>query len=107
MLDVSPATKIDTVLSKLGNALEAGDIDAAVNLFQADCYWRDLVTFTWNLKTLEGREQIHDMLASQLAAIKPSGFVQDAKSRPLKAAASPKAGSSSRPGPPVVTVISA
>ncbi|CAH0227592.1 4-hydroxyacetophenone monooxygenase [Agrobacterium fabrum] len=79
MLDVSPATKIDTVLLKLGNALEAGDIDAAVNLFQADCYWRDLVTFTWNLKTLEGREQIHDMLASQLAAIKPSGFVQDAK----------------------------
>ena len=79
MLDVSPATKIDTVLSKFGNALEAGDIDAAVNLFQADCYWRDLVTFTWNLKTLEGREQIHDMLASQLAAIKPSGFVQDAK----------------------------
>ncbi|WCK78024.1 NAD(P)/FAD-dependent oxidoreductase [Agrobacterium fabrum] len=79
MLDVSPATKIDTVLSKFGNALKAGDIDAAVNLFQADCYWRDLVTFTWNLKTLEGREQIHDMLASQLAAIKPSGFVQDAK----------------------------
>jgi putative flavoprotein involved in K+ transport len=79
MLDVSPATKIDTVLSKLGNALENGDIDAAVNLFQADCYWRDLVTFTWNLKTLEGREQIRDMLTSQLSAIKPSGFVQDVK----------------------------
>ncbi|MFF2323078.1 NAD(P)/FAD-dependent oxidoreductase [Agrobacterium sp. NPDC058088] len=79
MLDVSPATKIDTVLSKLGKALEAGDIDAAVNLFQADCYWRDLVTFTWNLKTLEGREQIRDMLTTQLAAIKPTGFVQDVK----------------------------
>jgi putative flavoprotein involved in K+ transport len=79
MLDVSPATKIDTVLSKLGNALENGDIDAAVNLFQADCYWRDLVTFTWNLKTLEGREQIRDMLTSQLSAIKPSGLVQDVK----------------------------
>lgn len=79
MLDVSPATKIDTVLSKLGTALEAGDIDAAIHLFQADCHWRDLVTFTWNLKTLEGREQIRDMLQSQLAAIKPSGFVQDGK----------------------------
>ncbi|WP_333629742.1 nuclear transport factor 2 family protein, partial [Agrobacterium cavarae] len=79
MLDVSPATKIDTVLSKLGTALEAGDIDAAIHLFHADCHWRDLVTFTWNLKTLEGREQIRDMLQSQLAAIKPSGFVQDGK----------------------------
>ncbi|WP_313590662.1 NAD(P)/FAD-dependent oxidoreductase [Agrobacterium cavarae] len=79
MLDVSPATKIDTVLSKLGTALEAGDIDAAIHLFQADCHWRDLVTFTWNLKTLEGREEIRDMLQSQLAAIKPSGFVQDGK----------------------------
>ncbi|MBW8321459.1 MAG: nuclear transport factor 2 family protein, partial [Rhizobium sp.] len=68
MLDISPGTKIDTMLSKLGQALESGDIDAAVNLFQADCYWRDLVTFTWNLKTLEGHEQIRDMLTSQLAA---------------------------------------
>ena len=79
MLDISPGTKIDTMLSKLGKALESGHIDAAVNLFQANCYWRDLVTFTWNLKTLEGHEQIRDMLTSQLAAAKPSNFVQDKK----------------------------
>jgi putative flavoprotein involved in K+ transport len=79
MLDISPGTKIDTILSKLGQALENGDVDAAVNLFQADCYWRDLVTFTWNLKTLEGHEQIRDMLESQLSAAKPSNFVQDTK----------------------------
>lgn len=79
MLDISPATKIDATLSKLGKALESGDIDAAINLFQTDCYWRDLVTFTWNLKTLEGQEQIRQMLKSQLAAITPSNFVQDPK----------------------------
>ncbi|MFN7010808.1 MAG: NAD(P)/FAD-dependent oxidoreductase [Allorhizobium sp.] len=79
MLDISPGTKIDTALAKLERALVSGDIDAAVNLFQADCYWRDLVTFTWNLKTLEGHEQIRDMLESQLAATKPSNFVQDTK----------------------------
>ncbi|PWE54723.1 FAD-dependent oxidoreductase [Metarhizobium album] len=79
MLEESPGTKIDTVLSKLGKALEKGDIDAVVNLFQADCYWRDLVTFTWNLRTLEGRDQIRDMLTHQLAAIAPSGFRQDEK----------------------------
>lgn len=79
MLDTSPATKIDTALAKLGKALESGNIEAAVNLFQAECYWRDLVTFTWNLKTLEGHGEIRSMLTRQLAAIKPSGFVQDSK----------------------------
>ncbi|MBA4206646.1 NAD(P)/FAD-dependent oxidoreductase [Pannonibacter phragmitetus] len=79
MLDTSPATKIDTALAKLGKALESGNIEAAVNLFQAECYWRDLVTFTWNLKTLEGHGEIRSMLTRQVAAIKPSGFVQDSK----------------------------
>ncbi|WP_322887452.1 NAD(P)/FAD-dependent oxidoreductase (plasmid) [Sinorhizobium medicae] len=82
MLEESPGTRIDTVLAKLGRALERGDIDAAVNLFQADCYWRDLVAFTWNLKTMEGQDQIRDMLKSQLAAIKPARLRQDEKERP-------------------------
>lgn len=38
MLEESPGTRVDTVLGKLGKALEQGDIDATVNLFQADCY---------------------------------------------------------------------
>ncbi|MCR4266545.1 NAD(P)/FAD-dependent oxidoreductase [Nitratireductor sp. ZSWI3] len=77
MLEDHPSTRIDTALAKLGRALEAGDIDAAVNLFQADCYWRDLVTFTWNIRTMEGQEQIRDMLSAQLAAIRPKRFRQD------------------------------
>jgi putative flavoprotein involved in K+ transport len=77
MLDDSPNTKIDTALAKLGKALEAGDIDAAVNLFQADCYWRDLVSFTWNIRTMEGQDQIRDMLSRQLPTIRPTRFHQD------------------------------
>ncbi|THK34183.1 NAD(P)/FAD-dependent oxidoreductase [Ensifer sp. MPMI2T] len=79
MLEESPGIRIDTALAKLGKALERGDIAAAVNLFQADCYWRDLVAFTWNIRTLEGQDQIRDMLSSQLAAIKPARFRQDEK----------------------------
>jgi len=77
MLEESPGIRIDTALAKLGKALERGDIAAAVNLFQADCYWRDLVAFTWNIRTLEGQDQIRDMLTSQLAAVKPARFRQD------------------------------
>ncbi len=77
MLDNSSHTKVDAVLGKLEKALAGGDIDAAVNLFQADCYWRDLVTFTWNLRTMEGHDQIRDMLTRQLASIGPRHFRQD------------------------------
>ncbi|QOG08710.1 NAD(P)/FAD-dependent oxidoreductase [Aureimonas sp. OT7] len=77
MLNDSPATRVDSVLAKLAAALEKGDIDTAVNLFQVDCYWRDLVAFTWNIDTAEGHAEIRDMLKAQLGAIRPSGFVQD------------------------------
>ncbi len=77
MLDVNPSAKIATVVADLGRALEAGDIEAAVALFLDDCHWRDLVTFTWNIRTLEGKDQIRDMLAAQNAAIRPSRFEPD------------------------------
>jgi putative flavoprotein involved in K+ transport len=74
MLDKAPNKKLSDLLDKFGGALAAGDIEGAVDCFQEDCYWRDLVTFTWNIKTMEGRDQIRDMLRSQLATAKPSDW---------------------------------
>ena len=74
MLDKAPNKKLSDLLDTFGGALAAGDIDKAVGCFQEDCYWRDLVTFTWNIKTMEGRDQIRDMLKSQLSKTKPSHF---------------------------------
>ncbi|PWR23034.1 NAD(P)/FAD-dependent oxidoreductase [Zavarzinia compransoris] len=79
MLDHSPATRVDAILGRLGEALAAGDIDGAVDLFATDSYWRDLVAFTWNLKTLEGRDQIRAMLQSQLARIAPERLRRDTR----------------------------
>ncbi|QDL97058.1 NAD(P)/FAD-dependent oxidoreductase [Rhodopseudomonas palustris] len=72
MLDTAPNGKITTLLGQLDDALSAGDIDRAVDLFQTDCYWRDLVAFTWNIKTMEGKDQVRDMLNARLADTKPS-----------------------------------
>ncbi len=47
------------------------DTQAAVSLFGQDCFWRDLIAFTWNVKTLEGRDEIRSMLEAQLPAIRP------------------------------------
>jgi putative flavoprotein involved in K+ transport len=74
MLDKAPNGKVTDLLDALDKALSAGDVERAVDLFQTDCYWRDLVTFTWNIKTMEGKDQVRDMLNAQLAKIRPSNW---------------------------------
>src|SRR5690606_34880478 len=71
MLDKAPNKKLSDLLGEFETALAAGDIDRATKCFQEDCYWRDLVTFTWNIRTMEGRDQIRAMLESQLAKTRP------------------------------------
>ncbi|MFN3972189.1 MAG: NAD(P)/FAD-dependent oxidoreductase [Gemmobacter sp.] len=74
MLDTTTTTEVQTLLDGFGTALERGDISAATDFFQDDCYWRDLVTFTWNIHTAEGKPAIADMLTAQLAATRPTGW---------------------------------
>ena len=74
MLDKTPTTRVQALLDTFGAALEAGNIDDAANLFAEECYWRDLVAFTWNIKTVEGRDQVRDMLQAQLSTAKPSNW---------------------------------
>ncbi|MGD9481191.1 NAD(P)/FAD-dependent oxidoreductase [Shinella sp. G-2] len=71
MLEKTPTARIQTLLDTFGAALAAGRIEDAVGLFAEECYWRDLVAFTWNIKTVEGRDQVRDMLQSQLSTAKP------------------------------------
>ena len=70
----APQDRIDTWLADFEAALSARDVERAVSLFGADSYWRDLVSFTWNITTSEGREQIAEMLDARLADTDPSGF---------------------------------
>jgi len=68
----APNTTITTWLAKLEAALKAKNAAAAAALFEPQGYWRDLVSLTWNIKTMEGREQIAEMLSATLASAKPS-----------------------------------
>ncbi len=74
MLDTTPEARAAATLEALGAALEDGDVDAALARFATDCYWRDLVSFTWNIRTFEGKAQIRDMLEARLADTAPTGF---------------------------------
>ncbi|MBJ3762760.1 NAD(P)/FAD-dependent oxidoreductase [Maribius pontilimi] len=72
MLDTTLTDQTQEFLDQFGAALARGDIDAVREMFVEDCYWRDLVTFTWNIKTMEGRDQVADMLKARLDEVKPS-----------------------------------
>ncbi|RUW94442.1 NAD(P)/FAD-dependent oxidoreductase, partial [Mesorhizobium sp. M8A.F.Ca.ET.059.01.1.1] len=74
MLEMAPTKQAAAWLASLAQALAAGDVTAASNLFVDDCYWRDLLTFTWNVTTMEGREAIIAMLKSTLATTKPTAW---------------------------------
>jgi len=70
---------LDEIFSQLNNALQHGDGSAVTELFQEECYWRDLVFFTWNLLTLESPQAIKEMLARQLDDMQPVQFSRDSK----------------------------
>ncbi|HET7314856.1 NAD(P)/FAD-dependent oxidoreductase [Salinisphaera sp.] len=77
MLETAAGTKIQNVLSALNRALASRDLDGALELFAEDCYWRDLVAFTWNIRTVEGKTAIRDMLEARLDEVKPGGWRLD------------------------------
>jgi putative flavoprotein involved in K+ transport len=72
MHDTASATEAATWLARFAAALSARDIGATLSLFADDCYWRDLVAFTCNVKTFEGKPQIAAMLEATLASTAPS-----------------------------------
>ncbi len=74
MLDSTVVTQTQAVLDQLNAALEAGDAKAVSDLFATDSYWRDLVSITWNLKTVEGPAGVADMLTQQLSHTNPRSF---------------------------------
>jgi putative flavoprotein involved in K+ transport len=67
----SPTQQVSEWLSNFSTALDRADFDVAANTFQEDGYWRDLVSLTWNIKTLEGRESIKAMLEATVPLARP------------------------------------
>ena len=68
----TPTQQVSDWLAGFGAALERSDFVTAQAMFDAECYWRDLVAFTWNIKTLEGKAAILAMLAARCSEVQPS-----------------------------------
>ena len=59
---ITPQARVDAWLADFEAALAVRDVERVVAKFAVDSFWRDLVSFTWNLKTVEGRDGVADML---------------------------------------------
>ncbi|OYO03024.1 putative flavoprotein involved in K+ transport [Propionibacteriaceae bacterium ES.041] len=69
-----PQARVDAWLARFQQALAAADGAATADLFATECYWRDLIAFTWNLKTVEGREQVADLVTQTGERTAATGF---------------------------------
>ncbi|MCF6737176.1 NAD(P)/FAD-dependent oxidoreductase [Blastococcus sp. KM273129] len=55
-------------------ALRARDVARAAGMFAATSFWRDLVSFSWNITTVENPEGVADLLTATLEHTDPSAF---------------------------------
>ena len=97
MQEAAQLSEAGAWLANLEKALDARDIPGALELFVEDCYWRDFLSLTWNIKTMEGKPAIAAMLEATLDARLAERM--DDRTSGSDGGASPKPGSPSRPGP--------
>jgi putative flavoprotein involved in K+ transport len=75
--EATPTMRAIAWLRSFEDALVRTDVAAATALFVETCFWRDLIAFTWNISTLEGRSGIAAMLLTVLPGINPHHFEID------------------------------
>ncbi len=71
---LNPVEATQKWLDELGQAMQSQDAEAVMDLFQADCFWRDVCAFTWNIETFGGRGAIEAMLDETLPEMRPRNF---------------------------------
>jgi putative flavoprotein involved in K+ transport len=69
--DVSSKVTAQRWLSHFAAALKSGDTAAIAGLFADESYWRDILAFTWNLRTTAGASAIARRLSPKLTAAAP------------------------------------
>jgi len=67
-------TRVQTWLGDFQAALVDRDVERAAAMFAAESFWRDLVAFTWNITTVEGRQGVAELLRATLDSTDPRGF---------------------------------
>ncbi len=70
----TPHSIASSWLSAFASALSSGDLNSLEGLFLPDGWLRSLLVFTWDIRSLEGREKIRAFLSSTLSNAQLSSF---------------------------------
>jgi putative flavoprotein involved in K+ transport len=73
----TPQQRVDAWLAELESALQARDVERAAGLFATRSFWRDLVSFSWNITTVENPDGVADLLTQTLDRTDPRGFATE------------------------------
>eukprot|EP00003_Mantamonas_plastica_P033839 TRINITY_DN9952_c0_g1_i5.p2 TRINITY_DN9952_c0_g1~~TRINITY_DN9952_c0_g1_i5.p2 ORF type:complete len:599 (+),score=93.45 TRINITY_DN9952_c0_g1_i5:2814-4610(+) len=74
MTQYTPNQKVEQWLAGFSETLQSSSPEQASEHFEEGGFWRDLVAMTWNIKTMEGRDQIRAMLAETAANRAPRNW---------------------------------
>jgi putative flavoprotein involved in K+ transport len=74
LTDIEPSQVATEWLERFSVALAERDVEALLKLVRSDAYWRDIVSFTGHIRTLEGGERLVASLISLADRIQPHGF---------------------------------
>lgn len=69
-----PTLEAEAWVEKLSTALGSDTPTGAADLFEQTGFWRDLIVFTWNIKTLEGRDAISHMITATIDNVRPRNW---------------------------------
>ncbi|MGY1987889.1 flavin-containing monooxygenase [Blastococcus sp. SYSU DS0669] len=73
----TPEQRAHRWLTGFEEALRARDVARAAGMFAGTSFWRDLVSFTWNITTVENPAGVADLLSATLDGTDPRGFTVD------------------------------
>lgn len=71
----SPRAIAERWADQFQRALTSTSPASAAELFEAEGFWRDFVSFTWNLYTAEGHSEIASLAAATVSSAQPEGWV--------------------------------
>jgi putative flavoprotein involved in K+ transport len=73
---------VENWLAAFQSALRAQEKDALQSLFVRDCYWRDVLSFTWGIETLTGADAVAESLLASAPRVRPNAFEIDPRRTP-------------------------
>ena len=69
-------------LARFAQAVSGNTAVPLSDLFEQDCYWRDVLALTWNLETHVGQSAVIDRLQAAAPSASPAGFKIDDSAPP-------------------------